>query len=195
VACRVVEDPAAFPDSFPGVRFQEEFEAIAVILPAVVDALREFPDEGDPEVVAQHMKKPPEWKPPEETDMRPRHINNHHHGYTVGKLLQPRDAVSAVFAMVLTEQVPHTGGPAWDVVQHVSASSGASVVFAFEGAGAPERDTVRLRKLDPAREYALESPDAGPLGVHSGLDLMTTGIELRASARSRAHILVLHPIR
>lgn len=56
-----------------------------------------------PEVVAQHMKKPPEWKPPEETDMRPRHINNHHHGYTVGKLLQPRDAVSAVFAMVLTE--------------------------------------------------------------------------------------------
>jgi GT2 family glycosyltransferase len=56
-----------------------------------------------PEVVAQHMKKPPEWKPPEETDMRPRCINNHHHGYTVGKLLQPRDAAGALMAMVASE--------------------------------------------------------------------------------------------
>lgn len=106
-----------------------------------------------------------------------------------------REITRDAFAMVLTEQVPHAGGPAWDVVQHVSASSGASVVFAFEGAGAPERDRVRLRKLDPAREYDVESPDAGPLGVHAGLDLMTAGIELRASGRSRAHILVLRPIR
>lgn len=106
-----------------------------------------------------------------------------------------REITRDAFAMVLTEQVPHTGGPAWDVVQHVSASSGASVVFAFEGAGAPERDRVRLRKLDPALEYDVESPDAGPLGVHAGLDLMTAGIELRASGRSRAHILVLRPIR
>lgn len=56
-----------------------------------------------PKVVAQHMKKPAEWKPPAETDMRPRRINNHHHGYTVAKLLQPRDAVGALVAMVATE--------------------------------------------------------------------------------------------
>ena len=56
-----------------------------------------------PDVVAQHMKKPAEWKPPEETDMRPRHINNHHHGYTAAKLLRPRDALGALIAMVATE--------------------------------------------------------------------------------------------
>jgi GT2 family glycosyltransferase len=56
-----------------------------------------------PEVVAQHMKKPTEWKPPKETDMRPRHINNRHHGYTAAKLLRWRDALGALVAMVATE--------------------------------------------------------------------------------------------
>jgi len=56
-----------------------------------------------PDVVAQHMKKPLEWKPPARTDMRPRHINNLHHGYTVGKLLRPRDALGALVALVATE--------------------------------------------------------------------------------------------
>lgn len=56
-----------------------------------------------PEVVAQHMKKPAEWKPAKETDMRPRRINNHHHGYTAGKLLQPRDALGALIAMMANE--------------------------------------------------------------------------------------------
>jgi GT2 family glycosyltransferase len=54
-------------------------------------------------VVAEHMKKPPEWKPPEETDWRPRKINNRHYGYTAGKLLQPRDAVGALVAIVANE--------------------------------------------------------------------------------------------
>jgi GT2 family glycosyltransferase len=56
-----------------------------------------------PEVVAQHMKKPLEWKPPEETDFRPRRINNRHHGYTVAKLLQPRDAAGALIGLFATE--------------------------------------------------------------------------------------------
>jgi GT2 family glycosyltransferase len=56
-----------------------------------------------PGVVAQHMKKPPQWKPPEEVDWRPRKINNRHYGYTAGKLLQPRDALGAVIAIVANE--------------------------------------------------------------------------------------------
>jgi hypothetical protein len=56
-----------------------------------------------PGVIAEHMKKPPEWKPPEDTDWRPRKINNRHYGYTAGKLLRPRDAVGALVAIVANE--------------------------------------------------------------------------------------------
>ncbi len=106
-----------------------------------------------------------------------------------------REISRDAFAVVLTEQVAASGSPAWDVVQHVSASSGASAVFAFEGEGAPERAVVRLRRLDPALRYEIESVDYGALGAFSGADLMASGIELRAGSRSRAQILVLRPIR
>lgn len=106
-----------------------------------------------------------------------------------------RDITRDAFAVVLTEQVDTAGSAAWDVVQHVSPSSGASVLFAFEGAGAPERALVRLRRLDPERHYTIDSIDEGPLGSFSGADLMTSGLELRAVSRSRAQILVLRPIQ
>ena len=68
-------------------------------------------------------------------------------------------------------------------------------MFAFEGRAAPERAVVRLRRLDPDRDYAVESIDYGSLGTASGRDLMASGIELRSGFRSRAQILVLRPIQ
>ena len=106
-----------------------------------------------------------------------------------------REITRDAFAMVLTEQVEHSGSPAWDVVQHVSASTGESVVFAFEGEGAPERMRVRLRRLEADREYAIDAIDHGSVGVFSGHDLMTLGIELASASQSRAQILVLRPIQ
>lgn len=105
-----------------------------------------------------------------------------------------RDITRDAFAVVLTAQVEQGDDSSWDVVQHVSAS-GASAVFAFEGRDAPERAVVRLRKLDPDRDYAIESIDYGSLGTVAGRDLMASGLELRSGFRSRAQILVLRPIQ
>jgi hypothetical protein len=49
------------------------------------------------------MKKPPGQLSYKDTDPRPRKLNNRHHGYTVGKLLRPRDALGALIALVTTE--------------------------------------------------------------------------------------------
>ncbi len=106
-----------------------------------------------------------------------------------------RDITRDAFAVVLTGQVEQDDDSSWDVVQHVSSASGASAVFAFEGRAAPERAVVRLRRLDPDRDYAVESIDYGSLGTASGRDLMASGIELRSGFRSRAQILVLRPIQ
>ncbi|HEX8646063.1 MAG TPA: glycosyltransferase [Thermoleophilaceae bacterium] len=56
-----------------------------------------------PEVVAQHMKKPPEKLPYDQIDWRPYRINGRHWGYIAAKLLQPRDAAEALIALVAHE--------------------------------------------------------------------------------------------
>lgn len=56
-----------------------------------------------PDVVAEHMKEPPPRVAYHERDHSPRAIHNRHHGYTVGKLLRPRDAIGALVAMVATD--------------------------------------------------------------------------------------------
>jgi hypothetical protein len=56
-----------------------------------------------PDVVAEHMKRPPPRLPYNEANHRARAIHNRHHGYTAGKLLRPRDAVGAMVAMVAHE--------------------------------------------------------------------------------------------
>ena len=56
-----------------------------------------------PEVVAQHMKKPPEKVPYDEVDWRPYRLNARHWGYIAAKLLKPRDALEALIALVAHE--------------------------------------------------------------------------------------------
>jgi GT2 family glycosyltransferase len=51
-----------------------------------------------PDVVAQHMKKPPDEVT--ETDWRPYRLNARHFAYIAAKLLRPRDAVEAFLALL-----------------------------------------------------------------------------------------------
>ncbi|HEX8067707.1 MAG TPA: glycosyltransferase [Thermoleophilaceae bacterium] len=56
-----------------------------------------------PEVVAQHMKKPPVKVPYGEVDWRPYNLNARHWGYIAAKLLKRRDAFEALVALVAHE--------------------------------------------------------------------------------------------
>jgi len=52
-----------------------------------------------PEVVAVHMKEP--LRPDSPFDVRPIRVNTRHFAYIAAKLMQPRDAVGAVFNLIL----------------------------------------------------------------------------------------------
>jgi alpha-galactosidase len=92
---------------------------------------------------------------------------------------------------LLTPQVPRSASVDWDALQVTSATTGDAIVFAFAAPEAPDRTTVRPQGLDPAATYRVESIDHGPLGVATGADLMSGGIELNDAAASDAHILVI----
>jgi alpha-galactosidase len=80
----------------------------------------------------------------------------------------------------------------WDVTQHVSRTTGDSVLLAFETPDAPPSALVRPKGLKPDVMYQVESADYGDLGAVSGSDLMLKGIEIAVSDVTRSHVLILH---
>jgi alpha-galactosidase len=102
-----------------------------------------------------------------------------------------RDAVSFLLSpqQISWPDAPWSG---WDVIQHVSTTSGDAVLMAFETADAPPSALVRPKGLKPDVMYQVESADYGDLGAVSGSDLMLKGIEIAVSDLTHSHVLILH---
>lgn len=88
--------------------------------------------------------------------------------------------------------LPDAPWSGWDVIEHVSTTSGDAVLMAFETADAPSSALVRPKGLKPDVMYQVESADYGDLGAVSGSDLMVKGIEIAVSDLTRSHVLILH---
>lgn len=97
------------------------------------------------------------------------------------------------YATLLTPAVSIGGGtPGWDVVQHTNPGSGIVTVFGYRNAGGARTIRVALRGLQASRSYRYWSFEAGTLGVASGAQLMSTGLDLDAS-QVTAPIVILEP--
>jgi alpha-galactosidase len=79
----------------------------------------------------------------------------------------------------------------WDLFERLLPRTGEAVVFAFDSPDAPEGVVVKPKGLRSTALYDVESADFGLLGTVSGEDLMTMGIEVRASGISHSHVLIL----
>lgn len=79
----------------------------------------------------------------------------------------------------------------WDVMEFVLPETGEAVLLGFDALDATETHLVQPKKLNPDMDYDIESADYGVIGTAKGADLMTAGIELRASSISRSHVLLL----
>jgi len=104
-----------------------------------------------------------------------------------------RNTLKEGSAILLTRQVSVDDPPAWGVVQETDAA-GRALIFAFQNDPAVEHTILKPRSLVPDTMYDVRSVDAGPIGSASGADLMADGIEVVASPRSAAHVLVLTAI-
>ncbi len=104
-----------------------------------------------------------------------------------------RDTIKEGSAILLTRQASVGDPPAWGAVQETDAA-GRTLLFAFQNDRAEERIVLKPRNLIPGTMYDVQSVDVGPLGIASGADLMADGIEVNASPKSAAHVLVLTEI-
>jgi len=102
-----------------------------------------------------------------------------------------RDGYPDRAGRLLSPQVDESSS-GWDVLQQTSASTGRSLIFAFENAGADDTTTVHPTGLQADTLYEVVSVDAGSLGRATGDELMASGIRVSRSG-SRAHILEVRP--
>jgi alpha-galactosidase len=105
-----------------------------------------------------------------------------------------RDSLADASLRLLSPQIDDTSFGAWDALQETSASTGFTVLFAFENPGAAPTMTVRPQGLRPATFYEVVSVDAGSLGRASGEELMLSGVQVFSSQASRAHVIELRPL-
>jgi alpha-galactosidase len=93
---------------------------------------------------------------------------------------------------LLTEQAAPENGPAWDALQHLDASSGTVILFAFQNDGAVPAVVLQPRRLSPDTVYLVTAGDGELLASATGATLMQ-GVPIDASPESAARILVLRP--
>ncbi len=102
-----------------------------------------------------------------------------------------RDVSANAGALLLTGQVPLTGGDAWDAMQWYDPESGAAVLFVF--AGADSTLTVRPRGLLTQTSYVVALPKGRALGRTTGQRLMDDGITFRRLPFTAGYVLALIP--
>jgi alpha-galactosidase len=105
-----------------------------------------------------------------------------------------RDTIKEGSAILLTRQASVDDPPAWGAVQETDAA-GRTLIFAFQNDPGVEHTILKPRGLVPDTMYDVRSVDVGPIGSASGADLMANGIEIVASPKSAAHVLVLTEIQ
>jgi alpha-galactosidase len=102
-----------------------------------------------------------------------------------------RDALNGGSAALLTLQAEPENGPAWDVEQVTDSETGQALICAYQTDDGTDRINVKPLGLDSGTTYQVVSVDAGVLGVATGSDLMTSGIDVLQSPNTAAHILAL----
>jgi hypothetical protein len=94
-------------------------------------------------------------------------------------------------ALLLTEQVGGPSSPPWDVVLLLASSRDEGIIYAYQ----TDRDTyavlVRLRGLDRAATYGVQSMRTGETTVASGAQLMDEGLEIAQADDTAAQLLRL----
>jgi alpha-galactosidase len=98
-------------------------------------------------------------------------------------------------AMLLTAQAAPDGGPAWDVIEELSAATGEAVIFAFQQDAGTRSVAVQPRGLTPGATYTVATADGEILGSATAEVLVREGITIDESPESAARILVLRPDR
>jgi alpha-galactosidase len=101
-------------------------------------------------------------------------------------------------SMLLSAQqidLPDVPWSGWDVVQHVSPTTGDSVVMAFDTPDAVSSTLVHPKALRTDLDYQVESADYGDLGTMHGADLMTSGIQVNSSDLTHSHVIILHALQ
>lgn len=98
-------------------------------------------------------------------------------------------------SMLLSAQeldYPDTPWSGWDVVEHLSPTTGDAIVMAFDTPDAPSSTLVQPKGLRMDIDYRVESADYGDLGTVHGSDLMSQGIQINQSDLTHSHVIILH---
>jgi alpha-galactosidase len=102
-----------------------------------------------------------------------------------------RDTLTEASATLLSAQAAPVAGPAWDVLEEITADSTGLVITAVQADPAITSLTVRPTGLQADAHYEVRSVDRGLLGTATGASLMSDGVEILASPESAAHMLTL----
>ena len=106
-----------------------------------------------------------------------------------------RDVQRDASAILLTQQAAPDGGPAWDVVEELSAATGEAVIFAFQQDGGTPAVSVQPRGLTPGAMYTITTAEGTLLGSARAEALAGDGLTIDESPESAGHVLVLRPDR
>jgi alpha-galactosidase len=102
-----------------------------------------------------------------------------------------RETLSEASATLLSDQAAPVAGPAWDVLEEITADSTSVVITAVQSDPGSSRLTVRPTGLQADAQYEVRSVDQGLLGTATGASLMSDGVEILTSPESAAHMLTL----
>ncbi len=102
-------------------------------------------------------------------------------------------APEPVFAR-LTDQASETSDTSWDAVQLSVRETGASVLFAFRGAGAEAHTTIMPVSLAPGVPYQVSNSRGRAVAEIDGAALMEDGVEVGWWPGTAGHVIVLAPI-
>jgi len=102
--------------------------------------------------------------------------------------------VSSNGLLLSPQQVDYPGVPwsGWDIIEHISPTTGDAIVMAFDTPDASSSIIVQPKALRTDVTYQVESADYGVLGTIAGADLMAQGIEIDQSDLTHSHIVILH---
>jgi alpha-galactosidase len=113
----------------------------------------------------------------------------------IGRYKVIREVERNAIATLLTGQASPEDAPPWDALQHVNASTGDGIVFAFQNDGGTHEIAVRPRGLTPDATYTVSTLEGDPVGSMRGDELMTDGLTIEESYASAARVFVLRADR
>ena len=104
-----------------------------------------------------------------------------------------RETLGGASATLLTPQVSDNAQGRWDVLQETDFASGVSLLFAYQNDTGVTQIRLHPQGLRADTLYDVLTVDGDEGGRVSGADLRSKGIDVGATAGTRAHIIELRP--